>query len=110
MLHDEYFELKEQLEGHLDDMEGLIALLAQNDSNYRIELAKEIMRYHHSENVSAWTTCETLARGNLHVAELKHNLTVVERQLSLKEERIMAIKVIMKHIEAQIEREWSRSG
>ena len=109
MLHDEYFELKEQLEGHLDDMEGLIALLAQNDSNYRIELAKNIVKHHHS-GVTAWTTCETLARGNIHVAELRHNLTIVEQQLDLKKERIMAIKVIMKHIEAQIEREWSRSG
>lgn len=109
MLHEEYYDLKNDLDQLLTDMELLIITLARNDSLYRIELAKEITRIHH-EGVNAWTTCETLARGHIYVAELRHNLTIVELQLELKKERIMAIKLVMKHIEAQVEREWSRSG
>ena len=107
-LFDEYYKLKEELDGHLDDMQGLVVLTAQNDSKYRIELAKEVLRSH--EECNAWTVCETLARGNTYVAQLKYELDVTDRMLKIKNERVMALKMYMKNLEAQIDREWNRSG
>lgn len=78
---------------------------AEAYTNYRVELAKELMRLK-SEGY-AITLAGDIARGKREIAQLKFKEITTEAIYKANLESINAIKLQIKLLDAQINREWS---
>lgn len=78
---------------------------AEAYTNYRVELAKELMRLK-SEGY-AITLAGDIARGKREIAQLKFKEITTEAIYKANLESINAIKLQIKLLDAQMNREWS---
>lgn len=78
---------------------------AEAYTNYRVELAKELMRLK-SEGY-AITLAGDIARGKREIAQLKFKEITTEAIYKANLESINAIKLQIKLLDAQLSREWS---
>ena len=78
---------------------------AEAYSDYRIALAQELVKLR-DKNIPV-TLCSDLARGNIDVAKKKFQEISTEAIYRANLESINSLKIRIKVLEAQIEREWS---
>ena len=81
---------------------------AQAEHDYKVANAIEIFRLHTEQKV-AWTTCQTLAHGEIKVADLRLARDLAQVQYSVMGEKIQGLKLQLRLVESQIERDWSQS-
>lgn len=81
---------------------------AEAYTNYRVELAKELMRLK-SEGY-AITLAGDIARGKREIAQLKFKEITTEAIYKANLESINAIKLQIKLLDAQINREWGSNA
>ena len=75
--------------------------------NYRVELAKELMRLR-DKGLPA-SLVENLARGNPEIAELKQKEILSDTLYEASRENINVLKLQIKILNEQISREWAES-
>jgi len=78
--------------------------LAKAEMEYRIALRKEVFRLHEEDGV-AWTACETLARGNEKVAELRFKRDIRKADYEACYEKILQLKTELRILENEIQAE-----
>jgi len=81
---------------------------AKTEHQYKIANKVEIFRLHEEEKV-AWTVCQTLAHGDQKVADLRLARDLAKVQYDVMQEKIQGIKLQLRLIESQLERDWSQS-
>jgi len=81
---------------------------AQAEHDYKVANAIEIFRLHTDQKV-AWTTCQTLAHGELKVADLRLERDLAKVQYEVMNQKIQGIKLQLRLIEEQLKRDWSVS-
>ena len=77
-------------------------------TNYRVELAKELLKLR-NEGMPV-TIAYDIARGNKEVAKLKFQEIAKESIYHANKEAINTIKLEIKIISSQLDKEWSLSG
>lgn len=78
---------------------------AEAYTSYRIALAQELLRL--KDNNTPATLCSDLARGNINVARKKFDEISKEAIYKANLESINSLKLQIRLIEKQLEREWS---
>lgn len=78
---------------------------AEAYTSYRIALAKELLRL--KNNNTPATLCSDLARGNIDVARKKFDEISNEAIYKANLESINSLKLQIRLVEKQLEREWS---
>jgi len=81
---------------------------AEAYTNYRVELAKELLLL--KNEGYAITLAGDIARGKPQIAHLKYEEICKEAIYKANQESVNAIKLAIKIIESQIDREWSNTN
>ena len=105
-------QLHEQRKALIDavnDMKSSGRYLATAERNYKIALRKEILRLRVEDEV-AWTACESLAKGDENVAQLRFKRDVHKSDYETALEKINAIKMEMRILEGEIKQDWGSGG
>ena len=86
--------------------------LAECERDYKIAYRKEVLRLVHDKKC-AWTAAITLAQGDtdaFNVAELRFNRDIAKSPYNVSTEKINGLKLSLRIIESEIERQWGKSG
>ena len=84
---------------------------ARADHHYKIAYKKEVFLLHEIDKV-AWTTCPSLAHGDEtrnNVAKLRLARDMAKIEYEVMQEKIQGIKLQLRLIESQLERDWSQA-
>ena len=100
--------LQKQLDVSVKQLRKSGSDYAEAYKNYRIALAQELVRLK-ERNIPA-TLCGDLARGDIEVAKKKFQEIATEAIYKANLESINSLKIQIKVLEAQIEREWSNTN
>jgi hypothetical protein len=97
-------ELIKQLNTAVNFYQNTGHQLAKSEMEYRIASRQEILRLHVSDGV-AWTSCESLAKGDDKVAKLRFTRDIRKSDYECGYEKILQIKTEIRILEGQIEAE-----
>lgn len=100
--------LQKQLDVSVKQLRKSGSDYAEAYKNYRIALAQELVRL--KESGTPATLCGDLARGDIEVAKKKFQEIATEAIYKANLESINSLKIQIKVLEAQIEREWSNTN
>ena len=84
---------------------------AKADHHYKIAYKKEVFLLHEIDKV-AWTACPSLAHGDEsrnNVAKLRLSRDLAKIEYEVMQEKIQGLKLQLRLIEAQLQRDWSVS-
>ena len=84
---------------------------AKSKRDYHIALRKEIIMLHETDKV-AWTACLNMAYGDEdrnNVAHLRFDKDIKESEYQVMQEKINGLKLEIRIIENQIERDWGQA-
>lgn len=98
-------EKRKQLQNTIRSLSRTGSEYAEAYANYRMELAKELLRLR-DDGVPV-TLASDLARGKPEIAELKKIEISKEAIYKANQESINAIKLELKLMESELQREWS---
>jgi hypothetical protein len=101
-------EARNKLIDTVDDMKSTGRYLATAERDYRIALRKEVLRLHIDDGV-AWTSCDSLAKGEDNVAKLRFKRDVYKSDYETAQELIMQIKLEIRLLESEIRQDWNLS-
>lgn len=93
-----------QLDASIKQLRNTGREYAEAYTNYRIELAKELVKL--KDQGYAITLAGDIARGKPQIARLKFDEIAKEAIYKANQEAILALKLQIKLIDAQISREW----
>lgn len=97
-------EAREQLNKCITAYKKIGRELAQAEFEYRKALRQEIIRLHIEDDV-AWTVCDTLAKGDDNVAQLRLQRDIKKSDYESCYEKILQLKTEIRIIEGDIEAE-----
>ena len=110
----EEHELMQQLQQKLSYLDDAVKQIksrgskkAETEQNYRVKLASTIAKLR--ANGESITLAKDMARGTEEVSQAKYEMEVADAEFRSVLEAIMVLKVQVKVIENQIEREWGQS-
>jgi hypothetical protein len=101
-------DLMKSLSASYSELWKLGKKLARAEHDYKIANRVEIFRLH-EEDKTAWTACQTLAHGDDTVAQLRLNRDLAKVEYEVSQEKIQGLKLQLRLIESEIERDWSQS-
>lgn len=107
-LYNEIQDLRKELNTKIQELAGTGCNYATSYKDYRIKLAKELLRLK-AEGMPV-TIAYDIARGNEDVAEAKFNELSTEAVYKANLESINAIKLQIKILENQYQKEWGQGG
>lgn len=96
---------KNLLDKALSEFKGRGVDYANAYKNYRVAVAKELLRLRHDENMPV-TIAYDIARGNEEVAELKRQEIITESLYKSCQEAINSYKLQMKILQEQYNKEY----
>ncbi len=97
-------ELIKQLNTAVNFYQNTGHQLAKAEMDYRIANRQEILRLHVQDGV-AWTSCESLSKGDENVAKLRLTRDIRKSDYECGYEKILQIKTEIRILEGQIEAE-----
>lgn len=102
----ELMELHNELDGHIEAMKRAGCQLAENTREYR--QAIRIQTLYERDHKTPATITPDIVRGYPDIAQLKCNVDCADAIYKTEQEAINVLKLKIRTIQAQIEREWSQ--
>jgi len=103
---------RKELSQAVKDLRDLGSKAAGFEREYKKAYRSEVFTLHEVDKI-AWTACNAMAHGDtkrFDVAERRYNRDLAQTLYEAKKEEILAIKLEMRMLSNQIEREWSQSS
>ena len=104
----ELMELQDRLDGEVEAMRNAGCQYARNEAEYRKALRLCILD--ERTKGTPVTVISDLCRGDPHIADLKCSRDCAEALYKASQEAINTIKLRIRIVNAQIDREWSRAA
>lgn len=104
----ELMELHDELDRHIDAMKRAGCQLAENTREYR--QAIRVQTLYERDHKTPATITPDIVRGYPDIAQLKCNVDCAEAIYKTEQEAINVLKLKIRTIQAQIEREWSQAS